>query len=248
MQDDNGKAPPIIGSNRLTVLKPEMSSSPFKYDPLFQSGGENSVFENINNSQPRTNMKTQPHPLLKAVYLAPRQRSHQGRALESLGPPSFFLFFCIFFLHPGFKSHLEEDLEAPFVVFPWNKTNRIQVFWLALASRSRHVCLPSCEPEVVTSEESPGAPISALKWDRQVLRGCLLTFFPHPTLLQNTGGVKNLMPLSLLLSLQQEWRSAYYIVLENTPFQQDCCHSPTDWRNIWIFLITSHIETHCNRL
>lgn len=65
MQDDNGKAPPIIGSNRLTVLKPEMSSSPFKYDPLFQSGGENSVFENINNSQPRTNMKkkkTQPPP------------------------------------------------------------------------------------------------------------------------------------------------------------------------------------------
>lgn len=57
MQDDNGKAPPIIGSNRLTVLKPEMSSSPFKYDPLFQSGGENSVLENINNSQPHTNMK-----------------------------------------------------------------------------------------------------------------------------------------------------------------------------------------------
>lgn len=99
MQDDNGKAPPIIGSNRLTVLKPEMSSSPFKYDPLFQSGGENSVFENINNSQPRTNMKKKKHsplllspPLLKAVYLAPRQRSHQGRPLESLGPPSFFFF------------------------------------------------------------------------------------------------------------------------------------------------------------
>lgn len=136
-------------------------------------------------------------PLLKAVYLAPRQRSHQGRALERLGPPSFSFFL---FLSPlRLQSHLEEDLEAPFVVFPWNKTNRIQVFWLALASRSRHVCLPSCEPEVVTSEESPDAPISALKWDRQVLRGCLLTFFPHPTLLQNTESVKNLMPLSLLL-------------------------------------------------
>lgn len=71
-------------------------------------------------------------PLLKAVYLAPRQRSHQGRPLESLGPPSFF-----FFRPLRLQSHLEEDLEAPFVVFPWNKTNRIQVFWLALASRSR---------------------------------------------------------------------------------------------------------------
>lgn len=168
MQDDNGKAPPIIGSNRLTVLKPEMSSSPFKYDPLFQSGGENSVFENINNSQPRTNMKKQPppppprtSPPLKAVYLAPRQRSHQGRALESPGPPSFssaFFFTYIYkYISPllRLQSHLEEDLEAPFVVFPWNKTNRIQVFWLALASTSRHVSLPSCEPEVVTSEGEP---------------------------------------------------------------------------------------------
>lgn len=189
MQDDNGKAPPIIGSNRLTVLKPEMSSSPFKYDPLFQSGGENSVFENINNSQPRTNMKKHPllltPPLLKAVYLAPRQRSHQGRALESLGPPfSFSTPLLSFFIFSPLRlqSHLEEDLEAPFVVFPWNKTNRIQVFWLALVSRSRHISLPSCEPEVVTSEESPDAPISALKWDRQVLRGCLLTFFPTSNL------------------------------------------------------------------
>lgn len=62
MQDDNGKAPPIIGSNRLTVLKPEMSSSPFKYEPLFQSEGENSVLENINNSQPRTNMNKKIDP------------------------------------------------------------------------------------------------------------------------------------------------------------------------------------------
>lgn len=102
MQDDNGKAPPIIGSNRLTVLKPEMSSSPFKYDPLFQSGGENSVFENINNSHPRTytkKKKTDPPPHLKAVYLAPRQRSHQGRPLKSLGPPSSsFYVFAFFFL------------------------------------------------------------------------------------------------------------------------------------------------------
>lgn len=137
-------------------------------------------------------------PLLKAVYLASRQRSHQGRALESFGPPSFSFSYSppptSFFFSPHFlffsplrlQSHLEEDLEAPFVVFPWNKTNRIQVFWLALASRSRHVSLPSCEPEVATSEESPGAPLPASKWDRQVLRGCLLTFFPHPTLLQNT--------------------------------------------------------------
>lgn len=112
MQDDNGKAPPIIGSNRLTVLKPEMSSSPFKYDPLFQSGGENSVFENINNSQPRTNMKKYPPPLLKAVYLAPRQRSHQGRALESLGPPSFFLLFFLHFFppRPGFRAILKKTL------------------------------------------------------------------------------------------------------------------------------------------
>lgn len=207
MQDDNGKAPPIIGSNRLTVLKPEMSSSPFKYDPLFQSGGENSVFENINNSQPRTNMKKQPpppHPSPPkscvpgtAAKVPPRTGTWKPRSsLFLLLPPISF-----FFLPSPLRlqSHLEEDLEAPFVVFPWNKTNRIQVFWLALASRSRHVCLPSCEPEVVTSEESPDAPISALKWDRQVLRGCLLTFFPHPTLLQNTESVKNLMPLPLLL-------------------------------------------------
>lgn len=115
MQDDNGKAPPIIGSNRLTVLKPEMSSSPFKYDPLFQSGRENSVFENINNSQARANMKKQSAPLLKAVYLAPRQRSHQGQALERPGPP---LFPPSSFLRPGFKSRLEEDLEAPFCRLP----------------------------------------------------------------------------------------------------------------------------------
>lgn len=203
MQDDNGKAPPIIGSNRLTVLKPEMSSSPFKYDPLFQSGGENSVFENINNSQPRTNMKKQPPPPQPsspkscvpgtAAKVPPRTGTWKPRSSLVL------LLFFIFFSPLRLQSHLEEDLEAPFVVFPWNKTNRIQVFWLALASRSRHVCLPSCEPEVVTSEESPGAPIPALKWDRQVLRGCLLTFFTHPTLLQNTASVKNLMPLSLLL-------------------------------------------------
>lgn len=147
------KAPPIIGSNRLTILKPEMSSSPFKYDPLFQSGGENSVFENINNSQPCTNMKKPlPQSLigLKAVYLALQQRSHQGRALESFGPPTFSL------LSPSLRlqSYLKQDLEAPFVVFSWNKTNRIQVFWLALARRSHHVCLPSCDQEVVTSEKN----------------------------------------------------------------------------------------------
>lgn len=36
-----------------------MSSTPFKYDPLFQSGvgAGGSVFENINNSQPHTNIK-----------------------------------------------------------------------------------------------------------------------------------------------------------------------------------------------
>lgn len=116
MQDDNGKAPPIIGSNRLTVLKPEMSSSPFKYDPLFQSGGENSVFENINNSQPRTYMKKQPPPLLKAVYLASRQRSHQGRALESLGPPlplSSFFFFGLFFSAQASRAILKKTLRPP---------------------------------------------------------------------------------------------------------------------------------------
>lgn len=110
MQDDNGKAPPIIGSNRLTVLKPEMSSSPFKYDPLFQSGGENSVFENINNSQPRTNMKNYPPPRLKAVYLAPRQRSHQGRALERPRPSLFLpsIFFCT--PSRGFRAILKKTL------------------------------------------------------------------------------------------------------------------------------------------
>lgn len=41
---------------------------------------------------------------------------------------------------------------------------------------------------------------------------------------------------------RQECRWAYYTVLENTPFLQDCCHSPADWRDIWIFLITSCIE------
>lgn len=58
--------------------------------------------------------------------------------------PSFFLPPLPFFIFSPLRlqSHLEEDLEAPFVVFPWNKTNRIQVFWLALASRSRHVSLP----------------------------------------------------------------------------------------------------------
>lgn len=140
MQDDNGKAPPIIGSNRLTVLKPEMSSSPFKYDPLFQSGGENSVFENINNSQPRTNMKkkkTQPPP----PQPSPPKSCVPGTAAKvpprtATWKPRSSLFF--FFFRPlRLQSHLEEDLEAPFVVFPWNKTNRIQVFWLALASRSR---------------------------------------------------------------------------------------------------------------
>lgn len=85
--------------------------------------------------------KNIPYPpsILKAVYLAPRQRSHQGRPLESLGPSSLLLHF---FPPLRLQSHLEEDLEVPFVVFLWNKTNRIQVFWLALASTSRHVFAP----------------------------------------------------------------------------------------------------------
>lgn len=38
---------------------------------------------------------------------------------------------------------------VPFVVLPWNKTNRIQVFWLASAP-------PPCQPQVGTSEEAMG--------------------------------------------------------------------------------------------
>lgn len=174
MQDDNGKAPPIIGSNRLTVLKPEMSSSPFKYDPLFQSGGENSVFENINNSQPCTNMKTQRQalPFLKAVYLAPQQRSHQGRALERL----FFLFSSPLRL----QSHLEEDLEGPFVASPWNKTNRIQVFWLALSRASRQRLPAVAWARSCDSKGNPDTPIFALKSYWHVWRGCLPTFISRP--------------------------------------------------------------------
>lgn len=64
---------------------------------------------------------------------------------------------------------------VPFVVVPWNKTNRIQVFWLALAS---------CQPEVGTSEGATDGLCVwwwgwwwwgsfAWKWGRQVLRGRL---------------------------------------------------------------------------
>ena len=186
MQDDNGKAPPIIGSNRLTVLKPEMSSSPFKYDPLFQSGGENYVFENINNSQPRTYMKKHPLPPPNPKSCVPGTAAKVPPRTATWKPRSFLSPSLHFFPPLRLQSHLEEDLEAPFVVFPWNKTNRIQVFWLALASISRHVFAPVMWARSCDFRGEPGAPISASKWDRQVLRGCLLTFFPHPTLLQNT--------------------------------------------------------------
>lgn len=151
MQDDNGKAPPIIGSNRLTVLKPEMSSSPFKYDPLFQSGGENSVFENINNSQPRSDMKQPPPPprslVLKAVYLAPRQRSHQGRALESFGPPSVsspppspvsgFRAILKKTLRPPLSSSLETK-QIEFRSFDWLQRAELSTFSSpAMRARSR---------------------------------------------------------------------------------------------------------------
>lgn len=57
--------------------------------------------------------------MLKAIHLAHLHRSRQGRTLESR---SLSLLFS------QLQWHLEEeDLEA-FVVFPWNKTNRIQVF------------------------------------------------------------------------------------------------------------------------
>ena len=203
MQDDNGKAPPIIGSNRLTVLKPEMSSSPFKYDPLFQSGGENSVFENINNSQPRTNMKKkqppppQPSPPKSCVpgtaaKVPPRTATWKPRS-------SLYFFFFPSLTRSGFRAILKKTLRPPLSSSLETKQIEFRSFdWLQRADLA-NVCLPSCEPEVVTSEESPDAPISALKWDRQVLRGCLLTFFPHPTLLQNTESVKNLMPPPLLL-------------------------------------------------
>lgn len=45
----------------------------------------------------------------------------------------------------------------------------------------------------------------------------------------------------------QDLLTAYYIVLENTPFQQDCCLSPTemkDYLNILIILL----RTYCNPL
>lgn len=44
--------------------------------------------------------KIDPPPRLKAVYLAPRQRSHQGQPLKSLGPPSSSLYFFAFFSLP----------------------------------------------------------------------------------------------------------------------------------------------------
>lgn len=124
MQDDNGKAPPIIGSNRLTVLKPEMSSSPFKYDPLFQSGGRKILSLRILITLIRHEKKKNavPETLLNSVYLAPRQRSHQGRTLESHGPPSFLFPLTSPPPHPHhhhhstslrLQSHLEEDLESP---------------------------------------------------------------------------------------------------------------------------------------
>lgn len=177
MQDDNGKAPPIIGSNRLTVLKPEMSSSPFKYDPLFQSGGENSVFENINNSQPRTDMKKQtpflpvpaptpPPPFLKAVYLAPRQRSHQGRALESPGPPSPSLLSpppSSLPLPPlGFRAILKKTLRPPLSSSLETKQIEFRSFdWLQRADLAT-------SPSVARARSwdfrgSPGAPVSASK-------------------------------------------------------------------------------------
>lgn len=101
-----------------------MSSTPFKYDPLFQSGvgAGGSVFENINNSQPHTNIKKKKNkprlptpPPLKAVYLALQQRSHQGRALKSPG----LLFLLLLptsslpFTLSGFRAILKKTLRPP---------------------------------------------------------------------------------------------------------------------------------------
>lgn len=97
-------------------IKPEISSSPFKYDPLFQSWGKFLSLRILINPKQHRWKTPRPYVKLKAVYLAPRKRSRQGRTLESLGP---FL--------SQLQNHLEEDLEA-FVVFPWNKQIEFRSF------------------------------------------------------------------------------------------------------------------------
>lgn len=106
----------------------------------FNPGEKTPVFENINNSQPRTDMKHPPPPpqslVLKAVYLAPRQRSHQGRTLESFGPPA---------VSPpplppvsGFRAILKKTLRPPLSSSLETKQIEFRSFdWLQRADLSK---------------------------------------------------------------------------------------------------------------
>lgn len=108
-------------------IKPEISSSPFKYDPLFQSWGKFLSLRILINPKQCRWKTPRPYVKLKAVYLAPRKRSHQGQTLESLGP------FPL--------SASEPSWRRPWGLcrVPLKQTNRIQVFWSAYFATSSSI-------------------------------------------------------------------------------------------------------------